>query len=130
MTTPGVGPVIALHYASAIDDPARFGSSKRAGAYFGLSQRKYQSGKTDITGRISRIGDVQVRACLYEAAHVMLTRGAKPSALKTWGQGLARRIGPRKAKVALARRLAVVLLRMLRDRAPFDPAKGAPAKPA
>jgi len=126
MTTPGVGPVVALGYAAAIDDPARFASSRRAGAYFGLSQRKYQSGKTDITGRISRIGDKAVRASLYEAAHVMLTRPTRPSALKTWGQGLAARIGPRKAKVALARRLAVVMLRMLRDGAPFDPKLGAP----
>lgn len=130
MTTPGVGPVIALDYASAIDDPRRFASSKRAGAYFGLSQRKYQSGKTDITGRISKIGDTQVRSSLYEAAHVMLTRQTKPSALKSWGQGLVTRIGPRKAKVALARRLAVVMHRMLRDGVPFDPTQGAPAKNA
>ena len=130
MTTPGVGPVVALDYASAIDDAARFTSSRRAGAYFGLSQRKYQSGQTDITGRISKLGDTRVRASLYEAAHVMLTRQTRPSALKTWGEGLARRIGPRKAKVALARRLAVVMLRMLRDGAPFDPTKGGPAAAA
>lgn len=130
MTTPGVGPVIALDYASAIDDPARFASSRRAGAYFGLSQRKYQSGETDRAGPISKLGDKRVRASLYEAAHVMLTRGTKPSALKTWGQGLAKRIGPRKAKVALARRLAVVMHHMLIDQAPFDPAKGGPAQPA
>jgi transposase len=129
-TMPGVGPVIALDYASAIDDPTRFPSSRRAGAYFGLSQRKYQSGKTDITGRISKIGDKAVRASLYEAAHVMLTRVTRPSALRTWGQGLAARIGPRKAKVALARKLAVVMLCMLRDGVPFDPAKGAPAMAA
>jgi transposase len=130
MTTPGVGPVVALDYASAIDDPSRFASSRRAGAYFGLSQRKYQSGQTNITGRISKLGDSRVRASLYEAAHVMLTRRTRPSALKAWGEGLAKRIGPRKAKVALARRLAVVLLRMLRDGAPFDPNKGWPAAAA
>ncbi len=130
MTMPGVGPVIALDYASAIDDPKRFSSSRRAGAYFGLSQRKYQSGKTDITGRISKIGDERVRSSLYEAAHVVLTRTTRPSALKTWGENLLRRIGPRKAKVALARRLAVVMHRMLVDNAPFDPAKGAPAAAA
>ena len=130
MSVPGVGPVIALDYASAIDDPGRFTSCRRAGAYFGLSQRKYQSGKTDITGRISKIGDKTVRASLYEAAHVMLTRQTKPSALKTWGEGLLRRIGPRKAKVALARRLAVVMLRMLRDNARFDPDMGAPVNAA
>jgi transposase len=130
MTTPGVGAVVALDYASAIDDANRFTASRRAGAYFGLSQRKYQSGQTDIAGRISKLGDKRVRASLYEAAHVMLTRQTRPSALKTWGEGLARRIGPRKAKVALARRLAVVMLRMLRDGAPFDPTKGGPAAAA
>ena len=128
MTLPGVGPVIALDYACAIDDPGRFSSSRRAGAYFGLSQRRYQSGETDRTGGISRLGDKQVRCSLYEAAHVLLTRVTQPSALKTWGQGLAARIGPRKAKVALARRLAVVMHRMLVDNTPFDPAKGGPAK--
>lgn len=127
MTMPGVGPVIALDYVSAIDTPERFSSCRKAGAYFGLSQKKYQSGQTDITGRISKIGDARVRSSLYEAAHVMLTRQTRPSALKSWGEGLARRIGPRKAKVALARKMAVVLLRMLRDGAVFDPRKGAPA---
>lgn len=127
MTMPGVGPVIAMDYASAIDAPERFSSCRKAGAYFGLSQRKYQSGKTDITGRISKIGDARVRSSLYEAAHVMLTRQTRPSALKSWGEELARKIGPRKAKVALARKMAVVMLRMLRDGAAFDPDKGAPA---
>ena len=83
MTTPGVGPVVALDYASAIDDPSRFKSSKPVGAYFGLSQRKYQSGETDITGRITKLGDSGVRASLYEAAHVMLVRSTKPSGLKS-----------------------------------------------
>ncbi len=129
MTTPGVGAVVALSYAAAIDDPARFSSSRRVGGYFGLSQRRYQSGQTDRTGRISKMGDKAVRACLYEAAHVMLTRTTRTSALKTWGEGLAKKIGPRKAKVALARRLAVVMHHMLVDRRPFDPAMGAP-KPA
>jgi len=126
MTTPGVGAVIALDYVSAIDDAARFSSSRQVGAYFGLSQRRYQSGETDRTGRISKIGDKAVRASLYEAAHVLLTRAAKPSALRTWGQGLAAKVGPRKAKVALARRLAVVMHHMLIDNTAFDPAQGAP----
>lgn len=126
MTAPGVGPIVALGYASAIDDPHRFRSARRAGAYFGLSQRKYQSGQLDITGHISKMGDAGVRALLYEAAHVILTRQRKPSALKAWGDRLAKRIGPKKAKVALARRLAVVLLHMLRSGVPFDPARGAP----
>lgn len=124
MTTPGVGPVVALDYASAIDDPSRFKSSKPVGAYFGLSQRKYQSGQKDITGHISRLGDKQVRASLYEAAHVMLVRSTKPSGLKQWAMQLARRAGMRRAKVALARRLAVILHRMLVDGKPFDPTIG------
>src|SRR5947209_10545996 len=73
MTTPAVGPIVALTYACAIDDPARFKSSKQAGAHFGLTPRKYQSGETDYTGRISKIGDAGVREALYQAAHVMLT---------------------------------------------------------
>ena len=129
MTTPGVGAIVALDYVCAIDDPARFRSSQRVGAYFGLTQRRYQSGETDIAGRISKQGDKQVRASLYEAANVILTRSAKVSGLKDWAQGLARRIGMRKAKVALARKLAVVMHRMLIDQTPFNPAIGlSPAK--
>lgn len=124
MTAPGVGAIVALDYASAIDDPARFKSSKRVGAYFGLSQRKYQSGQKDVTGHISKIGDKQARASLHEAAHVILTRSTKASGLKQWAQRVARRAGPRKAKVALARKLAVVLHHMLVDGAPFDPSLG------
>ncbi len=124
MTAPGVGVVVALGYASALDDPSRFRSSKRVGAYFGLSQRKYQSGEKDITGHISRIGDSQVRASLYEAAHVILTRSTKASGLKQWAQRVARRAGARRAKVALARKLAVVMHRMLVDGKPFDPTLG------
>lgn len=127
MTTPGVGAIVALDYVCAIDDPARFRSSQRVGAYFGLTQRRYQSGETDIAGRISKLGDKQVRASLYEAANVILTRSAKVSGLKDWAQALARRVGMRKAKVALARKLAVVMHRMLIDQTPFNPAIGNPA---
>jgi transposase len=130
MTTPGVGAVIALDYLSAIDDPTRFASSRRVGAYFGLTQRRYQSGQTDRVGRISKLGDKGVRASLYEAAHSLLTRVTRPSALRTWGLGLHKRLGSRKAKVALARRLAVVMHHMLLDNRPFDPTRGAPAKAA
>ncbi|MDP3749309.1 MAG: IS110 family transposase [Phenylobacterium sp.] len=130
MTTPGVGSIVALTYTAAIDDPARFRSSKGAGAHFGLTPKKYQSGETDVTGRISKIGDKQVRCALYEAAHVMLTRPTKGSRLKTWALAVARRAGMRKAKVALARRLAVVLHRMLADAAAFDPDLGGPVAKA
>jgi transposase len=122
MTTPAVGPIVALTYAGAIDDPARFKSSKQAGAHFGLTPRKYQSGQTDITGRISKIGDAAVREALYQAAHVMLTKPVKGcSELKSWAMRIARRAGMRKAKVALARKLAVVMHRMLVDDKPFNP---------
>ena len=124
MSTPGVGAIVALTYSAAIDDPGRFRSSKAAGAHFGLTPKKYQSGETDVTGRISKIGDKEVRCALYEAAHVMLTRPTKGSKLKTWALAIARRAGTRKAKVALARRLAVVLHRMLADGTAFDPDLG------
>jgi transposase len=123
MTTPAVGPIVGLTYAAAIDDPARFRSSKQTGAHFGLTPKKYQSGQTDYTGRISKIGDAAVREALYQAAHVMLTKPVKGcSALKSWAMRIARRAGLRKAKVALARKLAVILHRMLADAKPFNPA--------
>lgn len=122
MSTPAVGPVISLTYASAIDDPARFASSKRAGPLFGLTPKKYQSGETDYTGRISKNGDAAVREALYEAAHIILTKPIKGCAqLKSWAMRIARRAGMNKAKVALARKLAVIMLRMLKDKVPFNP---------
>jgi transposase len=123
MSTPAVGPIVALTYVSAIDDPSRFKSSKQAGAHFGLTPKKHQSGETDYTGRISKIGDASVRTALYEAAHVMLTKPLKGcSALKSWAMRIARRAGMSKAKVALARRLAVIMHRMLADGKPFNAA--------
>jgi transposase len=122
MSTPAVGPIVALTYASAIDDPARFKSSKQVGPHFGLTPRRYQSGETDRSGRISKIGDAAVREALYQAAHVMLTKPIKGcTELKSWAMRIARRAGMRKAKVALARKLAVILHRMLADNAPFNP---------
>jgi transposase len=121
MSTPGVGPIVALTFASAIDDPGRFKSSKRVGCHFGMTPRRYQSGETDITGRISKIGDKGVRTALYQAAHVILTKPVKGApGLKSWGMRLAKRAGMQKAKVALARRLAVIMHRMLADGKPFD----------
>jgi transposase len=116
----GVGPLVALTYVAAIDDPARFTSSKSVGAHFGLTPKKYQSGETDVSGRISKMGDCSVRTALYEAAHVILTRPIKGGALKSWAMKLARRAGMMKAKVALARKLAVVLHRMWVDAIKFD----------
>jgi transposase len=89
------------------------------GAHFGLTPTKYQSGETDVTGRISKIGDASVRTALYEAAHIILTRSLKGSGLKNWAMKLAKRAGMKKAKVALARKLAVVLHRMLADGSKF-----------
>jgi transposase len=125
MTTPGVGAVISMTFVAAIDDPGRFKSSRTVGAHFGLTQKKYQSGETDITGRISKCGDEEVRTALYEAANVILTRPVKPSLLKDWAMGVARRAGMKKAKIALARKLAVILHRMLADGTAFDAAKSA-----
>jgi transposase len=126
MSTPAVGPIVSLTYVSAIDDPGRFKSSKQAGAHFGLTPKKYQSGETDYTGRISKIGDSSVRTALYEAAHIMLTKPLKGcSELKSWAMRIAKRAGMSKAKVALARRLAVIMHRMLADAKPFNAAAAA-----
>jgi len=123
MSTPGVGMIVALTYACAIDDPSRFKSSKIVGAHFGLTPTRYQSGETDRTGRISKIGDSSVRAVLYEAAHVILTKAVRGcTALKSWAMRIAKRAGMNKAKVALARKLAVIMHRMLADGTTFQPA--------
>jgi transposase len=123
MSTPAVGPIVSLTFACAVDDPSRFTSSKQAGPHFGLTPKKYQSGETDYTGRISKHGDASVREALYEAAHIMLTKPIKGCAqLKGWAMRIARRAGINKAKVALARKLAVIMLRMLKDSVPFNPA--------
>src|SRR5215217_3402409 len=127
MSAPGVGVIVALTFVAAVDDPGRFRSSKAVGAHFGLTPRKYQSGEIDVTGRISKIGDAGVRTMLYEAANVILTRPVKGSALKSWAARLARRAGLRKAKVALARKLAVILHRMLADGRPFIAERAAAA---
>jgi transposase len=126
MSAPAVGPIVALTYASAIDDPGRFKSSKRVGAHFGLTPKKYQSGETDYTGSISKIGDASVRTALYEAAHIMLIKPIKGcTALKSWAMRIARRGGMQKAKVALARKLAVILHRMLANGVAFNAAMAA-----
>jgi transposase len=123
MSVPAVGTIVSLTYASAIDDPTRFKSSKIVGAHFGLTPKKYQSGETDRSGRISKIGDASVRAALYESAHIMLTKPIKGcTALKAWAMRIAKRAGMNKAKVALARKLAVIMHRMLADGTTFTPA--------
>ena len=119
MTVPGVGPVVALTYRATVDVPARFRKSKSVGAVFGLTCSKYQSGEIDRSGRISRCGDEMMRVMLYEAAQVMLTRTNKWSWLKAWAMQIARRRGMKKAIVALARRLAVIMHRIWVDGTEF-----------
>ena len=119
MTAPGVGVLVALTYVSVIGDPARFARSSSVGAYVGLTPRRFQSGETDYTGKISRCGDRLARTYLYEAAGIILNRVSRWSTLKAWGTRLARKIGHQKATVAVARKLAVILHRMWRDGTEF-----------
>jgi transposase len=119
MTIPGVGPVVALTYRVTVDVPARFRNSKAVGAVFGLTPSKYQSGQNERSGGISRCGDEMMRMMLYEAAQSMLLRSAKWSWLKAWAMKIARHRGIKKAIVALARRLAVIMHRMWVDGTEF-----------
>jgi transposase len=120
MSVPGVGPVTALCFKATIDDPARFKRSRSVGAYVGLTTRRHASGELDWSGRISKCGDAMLRMYLFEAAGVLLTRVPKWSALKAWGTRLIKRNGLRKAKVAVARKLAVILHRMWIDETEFN----------
>ena len=115
MSVPGVGAIVAITFKSGIDDPGRFRRSRDVGPHFGLTPRKYQSGEKDVTGSISKVGDRMVRTALYEAASVMLSRTVRMSALKAWGMAVAKRRGGKKARVALARKLGVILHRMWVD---------------
>ena len=119
MTTPGVGPVVAPTYRTTVDVPASFRNSKTVGAAFGLTPAKYQSGEIDCTGAISRCGDEMMRMMLYEAAQSMLVRSTRWSWLKAWAMKIARRRGMKKAIVALARRLAVIMHRIWVDGTEF-----------
>jgi transposase len=112
MTVPGVGALVALTFTSAVDDPARFSRGRSIGAHFGLTPKRHQSGETDVVGGITKVGDTMVRAALYEAAHIMLTRSGRFSSLKRWALAVAGRRGMKRARVALARKLSVVLLRI------------------
>jgi transposase len=120
MTVPGVGPITALCFKATIDDPSRFRRSRSVGAYVGLTTRRHASGEMDWSGRISKCGDAMLRMYLFEAAGVLLTRVPKWSVLKAWGTKLTKRNGLRKAKVAVARKLAVILHRMWVDGTEFS----------
>ena len=119
MTVPGIGPITAMAFQSAIDDPSRFRRSRSVGAYFGLTPRRHASGEVDWTGRISKRGDRMLRTYLFEAAGVLLTRVPQWCKLKAWGHRLWKRIGFKKARIAVARKLAVILHRMWRDETDF-----------
>jgi len=120
MTTPGVGPITALAYRATIDDPTRFRRSRSVGAYLGLTTRRHASGEIDWTGRISKRGDKMLRTYLYEAANALLTRTQSWCALKAWGTRLWKRVGLRKAKIAVARKLAVILHHIWQDKTEFQ----------
>jgi transposase len=119
MTAPGVGAIVALTYRNAIDDPSRFKRSKDIGPWLGLTPTRYQSGQTDRRGHVTKAGDASARTALYEAATTLLGRVVKWSALKSWGLRVARRSGMKKARVAVARKLAVILHSMWRSQKPF-----------
>jgi transposase len=119
MTMPGVGAVVALTYQSAIDDPTRFASSKNVGPWVGLTPSRNQSGERDVSGGITKAGDVNLRRALCQAATVMMNRG-RSTWLRTWGAQLAKRRGRKRAMVALARRIAVILHRMWVDGSTFQ----------
>ena len=119
MTVPGVGPLTALAFRATIDQPGRFRRSRDVGAHLGLAPQRYQSGETDVQGGISRCGDELARTTLYEAAHSLLIRSSKWSALRAWGMAVAKRRGMARARVAVARKLAVILHRMWADGSEF-----------
>src|ERR1700686_4150328 len=127
MTVPGVGVVTALTFRHTIDDPSRFRSASTVGAYLGLTPRRNQSGETDTNGKISRWGDRLLRTYLFEAATVLLYRTKKWCSLKAWGMKLAKRIGMKKAKVAIARKIAVILHCIWVDGTSFDWGQAKPA---
>jgi len=112
MSIPGVGALTSVAFVTAIDDPVRFKRSRNVGSFFGLTPKRYQSGEKDVNGRISKCGDPLVRAYLYEAATSLLLRSHKWSALKAWGLRIAKRSGLNKARVAVARKLAVIMHQM------------------
>jgi transposase len=129
MTAPGVGAVVALAYRATVDQPQRFVHSRAVGAHVGLTPKRYQSGETDYDGGVSKCGDALLRTMLYEAAQVLLTHSRKWSWLKAWGLRVAQRRGVRRAIVAVARRLAVVLHRMWVDGSEFRWSKNSTTVP-
>src|SRR6202165_82035 len=130
MTAPGVGALVALTYRATVDQPQRFAHSRAVGAHVGLTPKRYQSGETDYDGGVSKCGDALLRTMLYEAAHSLLTQSRKWSWLKAWGTRVAQRRGLRRAIVAVARRLGVVLHRRWAGVSEFRWSKDSSAVPA
>lgn len=120
-TMPGIGPLTALAFVSAMDGAQRFSKSSSVGAYLGLTPRSHQSGEVAWSGRISKTGDGIARALLYEAANALMVRVKADIPLKIWAVKMADRVGGKKARVALARKMAVILHRMLVENVPFQP---------
>ena len=112
MTAPGVGPIIALSFVTAVDNPLRFSNDEDIGAYFGLTPKQHQSGETDYQEGISRLGNSMTRVHLVQAATILLSSSRKWSTLKAWGMKVAKRRGFNKARIAVARKLAIILHRM------------------
>jgi transposase len=127
MGVPGIGVLSVLAYVSTVEDPTRFARSRSVGAHLGLTPKQYQSGEVDRSGRISRCGDTLARTLMYEAAVVILTRVKRASSLKDWAHAIARRSGPGKARVALARKLSVILHSIWRSGEPFRWSEQPPA---
>jgi transposase len=121
MTMPGIGAVTAASFVAAVEQPDSFASSRDVGAWLGLTPRRYQSGEVDYEGHISRRGDRHLRVLFYEAAVSLLTHVRRESALRSWGLALQKRLGFKRAAIALARKMAVVLHAMWRSGIPFDP---------
>jgi transposase len=119
MTAPGVGPHLALVYRCTIEDPGRFARSGDVGAYIGFTPRRYQSGEVDLVGHIPRAGDAMLRHALYEGANAVLGPLKRPCALRTWGLALQERKAAKRARVAVARKLAVLLHRLWQDETDF-----------
>lgn len=109
MSVPGVGPITALTYTASIEDPHRFARSEDVGAYAGLVPRRNQSGERDTNGHISKAGDPMLRSALYEAANIILSRVKRPFALQQWGRNIAEAKGAKRARTAVARKLATLL---------------------
>ena len=127
MTVPGVGPIVALNFIALVDDPKRFRNVSGVGAFLGLTPRRYQSGEADWSGRISKCGDGQMRSLLFEAANTLICRVKRFSSLKFWAVRLAGRKGFKKAAVATARKIAVLMLTLWRNGTEFRSTREAEA---